>query len=784
MVYKYLRNLFIIFLLGLNIFFFTPSLVNAAISYKQLEQDAISKREKMVLVQYVNKNNLRRMPSMSEDENVQSRYPVNPEVDIVELRKNVDVAEYIRKLKQDPQVRYAEPNHKLQLFDVPNDPYYSKQWALAQVQAIEAWELLPPEQHDVVVAVIDSGIDTDNPDLSNRIFPGGYNFLLENADISDIEGHGTAVAGVIASETNNGIGIAGIVGPARVKILPLKTADSTGQSYVSDVIKAIDFAIQQRVDIINLSMGNSQYSAIENAAIQRAIQSGICVIASAGNDGNSAYNYPASYEGVISVGSIASNHQVSYFSNYNDKVDLTAPGEDVYSCSCDGNYRSYNGTSFSAPVVSGISALLRTADPTLGPTRIEEILENSATDYGNPGRDLYYGYGVVNALSALKQVKVAVNSITLDKETLELRVGESCILKPSIYPANASDHKIAWASDQPGVATVDANGKVTAISEGHATIIAISADGGKTASCLLSVTSDYIPVNELQLERTKLLLQVGETYTLKASVYPFNASIKGISWATDNPEVATVDSSGTVKANAVGATTIIAITTDGGKTGVCQLNVLKVNLVNSVIDLAPGNVEPSLSDNKWVLQLKGTNLKSQLNADDILLSGMPDGLNSILNVTDDSIIITVVGQANKPITVPSSVELILRGSAFEENWNESLSPLIMTIEPVADCFIATAAYGSYLDPHVYVLRQFRNQVLLHSTEGRWLVEEYYRHSPEIAVMIARNTYLRILTLALLTPIIFGIQYSWLSIVILTILLLLLFIIKRPLASRT
>lgn len=111
--------------------------------------------------------------------------------------------------------------------------------------------------------------------------------------------------------------------------------------------------------------------------------------------------------------------------------------------------------------------MIKAVDPTLGSTGIEEILETSATDYGTPGKDPYYGYGVVDALSALKQIKVVVNSICLDKEELELHVGESYILKTTIYPANASDRQIAWASDQPGVATVDANGKVTAISEGQ-----------------------------------------------------------------------------------------------------------------------------------------------------------------------------------------------------------------------------------------------------------------------------------------------------------------------------
>ncbi len=404
MIHRFLHNFLLLFFIGLNIIAFVPSHVQATTSQEPLEQAAIKQNEKMVLVQYVDDTNAIKFRSMTVDGRVRSCSSINAKMDLVELQDGADVDEYISELKQDPQVRLVEKNHKLQLFSLPNDPLYPKQWALTKIQAPQAWGLLPVDQHEVVVAVIDTGIDIDHPDLVNRIASGGYNFFMKNQDVSDVSGHGTAVAGLIAAETNNTVGIAGISGQAPVKILPLRITDSQGASNRSDVIQAIDYAIAQKVDIINFSMGSNSYSEIENQSIQKAIQSGICVVASAGNDGTLTCYYPASYDGVLSVGSLGSNQRHWLFSNHNDKVDLSAPGSSVYCCNWDGTYVNRSGTSFAAPMVAGVAALLKTADSSLSPARLEAILTSSATDYGVAGKDPYYGYGVVNAYSAMKQV--------------------------------------------------------------------------------------------------------------------------------------------------------------------------------------------------------------------------------------------------------------------------------------------------------------------------------------------------------------------------------------------
>lgn len=266
-------------------------------------------------------------------------------------------------------------------------------------------------------------------------------------------------------------------------------------------------------------MGNEEYSPSENDAIQRAVDAGIVVVASAGNKESSSYLYPASYENVISVGSISSDNQISYFSNHNNKVDVVAPGENIYTCKKYGQYQYIDGTSFSAPFVSGIAAVLKAIDPDLSPLEIEEIIENSATDRGTVGRDNYYGYGVVNFYQAVSQAIpsiVPVSSISLDRLELDLEIGDSQQLNASIFPANASNKNISWLSDSTSVAVVNNNGLVTAVGEGTANIMVISADGGKNASCTVTVSEAASSQGDCEeWAEEKINVSVNHTWNIK-----------------------------------------------------------------------------------------------------------------------------------------------------------------------------------------------------------------------------------------------------------------------------
>lgn len=459
----------------------------------QAELNAAQEKETEIIVQF--------KPGLSDKRNllssesaalIKETKSAGSDIFIFTPQSGADSEKIIKEIKKDDSVVHVESNLKHKLSAAPNDPGYSKQWGLTTIKAEQAWSDIPAAKKAVTVAVIDSGAELSHSDLQGRISSGGYNFILENDHIYDVNGHGTAVAGVIAAKTNNKLGIAGVAGTVDVRILPLQVANYAGEIYISDVISAIDYAIAEGVDVINLSLGSTDYSAIENKAVQRAIQAGIIVVASAGNSGNSDYSYPASYDNVISVGAINSSEQIADFSTYNDRVSLVAPGVAIYSCSLNNTYASLNGTSFSAPMVTGIAAVLRTVQPSLAVSEVKDILEESAQDRGKAGRDNIYGYGIADMEGAVKQVSVIpVEGISVTPQKLHLTVGGTAALTAGFTPSQASNQTLAWFSDDPAIAGVDSTGRVTGNGIGQTQIRAVSEDGGKIAECTVKVEKDF-----------------------------------------------------------------------------------------------------------------------------------------------------------------------------------------------------------------------------------------------------------------------------------------------------
>ncbi|ABI67514.1 S8 family serine peptidase [Syntrophomonas wolfei] len=411
-------------------------------------------------------------------------------VDLLKLIPGTNRQEMMARLKKTGRVKYVEENKRIRLHRAPNDPYYIQQWALPVIRAEAAWEVVGTTARPVVVAVVDSGIDDKHDDLINRIDSRGYNFVEDNQDIFDWEGHGTAVSSIIAAQTDNRLGIAGVNGQNPVKILPLKTIDIDGYGYISDIIKAIDYAIEAEVDVINLSMGSDRYSDIENEVIQKAINCGITVVASAGNEGDSRYDYPASYPGVISVGAIDRQGNPANFSNHNDQVDVVAPGVEIKACRPGNSYDCLNGTSFSAPMVTGTAAMLKSLDQSLQPDAICKIIQETSYDLGSPGRDNYYGYGVVDMGRAVLQVlPVRVKAIQLEPSQAQITMGETLQLKATFDPANSNNRNLAWSSDNEQIAVVNNQGMVRAVGVGQVSITAVSEDAGRAATCSITVVA-------------------------------------------------------------------------------------------------------------------------------------------------------------------------------------------------------------------------------------------------------------------------------------------------------
>ena len=314
--------------------------------------------------------------------------------------------EAIASLRQNPNVLYAEPNHLAYATDtLPNDLYfnppYSLQWGLSRIEAPAAWDITTGANH-VVIAIVDTGIDLDHPDLlcPGKLTPG-YDFANDDSIPDDDNGHGSHVAGIAAACTNNNTGVAGVAWGAR--LMPVKVLDSVGNGYYDDVAAGIIYAVNQGADIINLSLGGSGGSQTLAGAVQYAYNYGRLVVAATGNN-NGPVLYPAAYPEAMAVAATDEFDQRAWFSNYGPETDIAAPGVDIYSTWNGGGYLSASGTSMATPYVAGLAALLWSLNPGLTRDQVRDVIQSTADDLGTPGKDNYFGYGRINARRALESL--------------------------------------------------------------------------------------------------------------------------------------------------------------------------------------------------------------------------------------------------------------------------------------------------------------------------------------------------------------------------------------------
>ncbi|MBI9008485.1 MAG: S8 family serine peptidase [Tenericutes bacterium] len=278
------------------------------------------------------------------------------------------------------------------------DEYLSQQYGLEITNTIDAWTYTTGTSN-ILIAIIDTGIDTSHPEFSGRISPYSKNIVTNEIGLSAIEddyGHGTMVAGIIAANKDNSEGIAGIT--QNTSLLIIKTNVTNEDSFKdSDLIEAIYYAIEQGADIINLSLGSNYANPQTEEAIKAATQSGIVVVGASGNEGTDELMYPASFEECISVGAVDEDMEIAIYSSFNDAVDLTAPGSDIITTSMNSGYVMGSGTSFAAPHVSGIIALYMSLYPNATINEIKQKLYATALDLGDNSLDPYYGYGLIDA---------------------------------------------------------------------------------------------------------------------------------------------------------------------------------------------------------------------------------------------------------------------------------------------------------------------------------------------------------------------------------------------------
>ena len=317
--------------------------------------------------------------------------------------------EAIQALKKNKNIAYVEPDYQVYALGE------TLPWGIDRIDA----EKVHPYNKGTGarVAIIDTGIHYTHPDLDAN-YKGGYDFVNNDDDPMDDNGHGTHVAGTVAAE-DNGNGVIGVAPEAY--LYGIKVLNSGGSGYVSDVVAGIDWAIASDMQIISMSLGSDSDSITLHNACDKAYDAGIVVIAAAGNDGNrrgwgNSVDYPARYDSVIAVAATDNSDVRASWSSTGPAVELSAPGVSIYSTLPGNSFGSKSGTSMATPHVSGTAALILKSDETVWEpagctngdgiwTNIEvrKVLDHTADDLGALGRDYRYGFGLVDADEAAPQ---------------------------------------------------------------------------------------------------------------------------------------------------------------------------------------------------------------------------------------------------------------------------------------------------------------------------------------------------------------------------------------------
>lgn len=363
--------------------------------------------------------------------------------------------EQINQLKNDKNIKYITPDQKMSItsfkaenaFKVnmekyePNDNLYKYQWNIGNADIDAAW-LLTTGSKEVKVAVIDSGVDPEHPDLKANLLPmidmwnetgraDIYNYRGSNIDYKgkDGNGHGTHVTGILGAAINNSQGIAGVAG--NIKILPIKSSGYSGETYASTIAKSILRAVDEGAKVINISIGGPKSEGTQalKDSVELAIEKGVLFVSATGNESDRKNNIitditvPAAYPGVVAVGAITRSDKVANYSNGGDEISIVAPGggtgvagdEKIYSTfptyktylsyieNINGPYALLSGTSMSCPHVSAAAALILSREPDLTAQKLRVRLLSNTIFLNQKGLDTATGYGKLNVYQALTQ---------------------------------------------------------------------------------------------------------------------------------------------------------------------------------------------------------------------------------------------------------------------------------------------------------------------------------------------------------------------------------------------
>jgi|GEM_PF-4130743 len=334
---------------------------------------------------------------------------------------NTDIQKILKDYNKNSNVIYVEPNYVYHFCETPNDPYFNEQWSLDHIRdfdidAPEAWDIETGDS-DIVIGIVDSGIDYYHSDLSTKIWINedeipsnnvdddnngfiddyyGWNFYNGSCYPGDIYGHGTHCAGIAGAVSNNSLGITGLCWDCKLMAVTIGVKSIKEEDAANGIIYATD----NGADIISMSWGGTWYSYLIEDAIDYSYSLGVCLIAAAGNEGLNITLFPASLEKVMAVAATDVNGNICEWSNYGDLIDVAAPGNSILSTVPLDEYSIKSGTSMATPHVSGLAALLLSKNPSLTFSQIRKIINQSADRYP-PTQKKYVGAGKINAYEAL-----------------------------------------------------------------------------------------------------------------------------------------------------------------------------------------------------------------------------------------------------------------------------------------------------------------------------------------------------------------------------------------------
>lgn len=386
-------------------------------------------------------------------------------VHIIELPAAASETAVVNSLKKHRHIKFAELDYILHADKTANDPYAPSEWHLNKMQVASAWDI--SLGNGVTVAILDTGVDATHPDLAGQLVPG-WNMFDNNADTTDVYGHGTMVAGVVGAASNNAIGVSSFAWQA--KIMPVRISGLDGMASISTIANGLVWAADHSARVANISYAVSGYSTVQNSAQYMKNKGGITVVSS-GNSGS--LDSSVANDTMISVSATDSNDVVTSWSTYGPFVDVSAPGAGIWTTTRGGGYSAVSGTSFSSPATAGTVTMMMAANPKLGPVDVGNLLKSTAVDIGASGWDQYYGYGRVNTFAAVQAAALAVP-------------GDSTAPVVSIVSPVNNATVSGWvsvdasASDNVGVAHVDLLANNTMVASDNSSPFLFSWDSTKT----------------------------------------------------------------------------------------------------------------------------------------------------------------------------------------------------------------------------------------------------------------------------------------------------------------